>query len=212
MPRRYSLGKREAAVGHTKSAIVTALLRLMRRRAYDGITIKQIAAEADVAEKTVQRHFGSKDAIFVAFAEDAVGRAQQGLVQSANGRSVGLAVQQLVTAVYSLYEVCKDRVAAFVTIAESGSQDVAKARQGVRTFGGSLVSSLVDTWPEAWQYDSERTRQVLTGLLSFAGWRLLREECGLSAEEAVFAVTEGVGRTLMKRVVRGEGADGGAST
>src|SRR3972149_344800 len=111
MPRSYSLGKREPLVSQTRAAIIGALLRLMASTPYDSITIKQVAAEADVAEKTVQRHFGSKHAILVAHLEGVTNAEVRARVwTSTNGREPRSAIEQVVRAVFSAYEEREDEI------------------------------------------------------------------------------------------------------
>ncbi len=210
MPRGYSLGKRQATVERTRTAIVHALRRLLKRVAYDDITIRQIAAEADVSEKTVQRHFGSKDAIFVAWGQWGMDSVRARLEASTNGSDPVSVVRQLMRASYGASEENKDELWAFMS-REPSSAEVAAFRGTIREFGYSLASAVVEAWPEVWRFDRERTKEIINGLTRYLAWKVLREECGLSQEEAVFAVTETVRRALMKREVgEGQGRTGEA--
>src|SRR3972149_3845288 len=66
MPRPYSMAKRADETDRTRRRIEAALIRLLGSRPYNGITIVEIAAEADVAVRTVQRHFRTKDDVLAA--------------------------------------------------------------------------------------------------------------------------------------------------
>ena len=187
-----------------------ALVRLMARAPYASITIKQIADQADVAEKTVQRHFNDKSAIFEAFAAAAFEVARARLTESANGRSARSGLERMLRSVYGTYEVCGERIWEFI-LAERDSANAASFRAGVRAFGDGLTSSLVTAWPDAWRLDEEKTRQRLAGLLRFLTWKVLREEWGLSAEEAVATALEIAEGTLMKGQVEGGAITGGTT-
>src|SRR3989304_2526882 len=63
MPRRYDMGKRAKEIEHTRTRIVSALLRLLARKPYSATTMKDVAREADVSVRTVQRHYSGKDQI-----------------------------------------------------------------------------------------------------------------------------------------------------
>jgi len=197
MPRRYSLGKRETAVVETRKAIVDALLRLMGARDYNSITLKEIAREADVAEKTVQRHFGSKHGIFLAWAESAVEVEGARLLQMSDGHCPHCAAQRLVRGLFGVYEENAARMWAFLG-ASSGSQEIAAFSEEFIRFRRRLARSLVDDWPEVWRLPGERTAQMLLTATSFLLWKALREQSGLTAEEAVSATMEGIDKMLMK--------------
>ncbi|GAA1709912.1 TetR/AcrR family transcriptional regulator [Isoptericola hypogeus] len=72
---------RERRRADTMRAVQRVALDLFERRGYDAVSIAQIAAEAQVAERTVYRHFGTKEMLVVhdeldaAFIGDVVRRA-----------------------------------------------------------------------------------------------------------------------------------------
>lgn len=186
-------------MAQTRAAIMHALVALMGRMPYATITLSQIAEEADVAEKTVQRHFGSKSAIFAAFAGRAFAAARARLMDEADGGESPLAgLERLFRAVYSTYEECGERIWTFIT-AEHGLAGAAVVRTEIRAFGDSLTASLVRAWPDAWRLDDPRTEQVISGLSRFLTWKALRDECGLSAEETVLAARDIAAGMLLKR-------------
>ena len=204
MPRRYTLGKRETAVAQTRRGIANALLRLMAQAPYDSIALKQIAREADVAERTVNRHFASKHAILVAHLEGVTNAEVRARVwKSVNGGDPRSAIEQVVRAVFEAYEGREDEIWPVINT-EASSKEFAEYRASVKQFQDRLASSVVNAWPEAWRFDRERTRQMLSGVLRFLAWDVLRKECGLSLEESVFAITEVVTRLLMKQGAREE--------
>ena len=67
MPRSYRLGRRQASVDRTVSAIVEAGRQLVGQ---DGLTpsVGAVARRAGVSRLTVYSHFGSKDALMAALA------------------------------------------------------------------------------------------------------------------------------------------------
>jgi AcrR family transcriptional regulator len=54
--------KRKSA-GTTRERLIAALLRLLARRSVDGISVRDVAAEAGVNHGLVHRYFGSKEAL-----------------------------------------------------------------------------------------------------------------------------------------------------
>jgi len=204
MPRKYSLGKREARVGETRSGIIDGLLRLMACGPYDSITIGQIAREADVAEKTVHRHFASKDAIFVAWARGSLDAETARLAETVGGGCPRGATQRLVGGLFRVYEENSGPMWDFLTAA-SGSEEIAAHQADFVRFRRRLALSVVDGWPEVWRLGRERTIQLLVTATSFLTWKALREQSELTEEEAVAAVLDGIERTLMNRDVSSGG-------
>ena len=151
MPRRYTLGKRETAVAQTRREIANALLRLMAQAPYDSIALKQIAREADVAERTVNRHFASKHAILVAHLEGVTNAEVRARVwKSVNGGDPRSAIEQVVRAVFEAYEGREDEIWPVINT-EASSKEFAEYRASVKQFQDRLASSVVNAWPEAWR-------------------------------------------------------------
>jgi AcrR family transcriptional regulator len=58
LPRESAIDRR---VARTRTALYDALVRLIRRKPYDDITLADILAEADVGRSTFYQHFSSRD-------------------------------------------------------------------------------------------------------------------------------------------------------
>lgn len=64
---------RERKKARTRAAISAAALRLFAQRGYEAVTIADVAAAAEVGQRTVFRYFGDKDELL--FGEDTAFRA-----------------------------------------------------------------------------------------------------------------------------------------
>src|SRR5262249_19698127 len=76
-----AVGLRERKKARTRSDIATAAARLMTERGFDGVTIEQIAAEAEIAPRTFFRYFGSKEAALLADHPDRIGAMRTALAE-----------------------------------------------------------------------------------------------------------------------------------
>ncbi|WP_405783555.1 TetR/AcrR family transcriptional regulator [Streptomyces sp. NBC_00859] len=76
-------GRRERKKAATRQKIADTALRLFLERGYDGVGIRDVAAEADVAVTTLFSHFASKEALV--FEQD--GDFEQRIRQAVTGRA-----------------------------------------------------------------------------------------------------------------------------
>ncbi|HET7830862.1 MAG TPA: TetR/AcrR family transcriptional regulator [Candidatus Limnocylindrales bacterium] len=69
--RRYRMQARAASTAGTRAAILRAVLELHLQRFHHEITLDVVAERAGVTVQTILRHFGSRDALITAAAEQA---------------------------------------------------------------------------------------------------------------------------------------------
>src|SRR5690349_18035508 len=63
-------GLRERKKRQTRDAIAAAAMQLFKARGYDAVTVAEVAAAADVSEKTVFNYFATKEELVFWNAED----------------------------------------------------------------------------------------------------------------------------------------------
>ncbi|PRC43812.1 TetR family transcriptional regulator, partial [Mycobacterium sp. ITM-2017-0098] len=61
-----ALGLRERKKRRTRATLINAAVGLCDRQGFDGTTVDQIAAVAEVSPRTFSRYFATKDAIALA--------------------------------------------------------------------------------------------------------------------------------------------------
>jgi AcrR family transcriptional regulator len=88
MPGEVSQGLRERKKRATRDAIAATARRLFAQRGFDAVTVAEIAAAADVSEKTVFNHFATKEDLVFAGGEARLARLQADIAQRPPGTSV----------------------------------------------------------------------------------------------------------------------------
>jgi AcrR family transcriptional regulator len=81
-------GLRERKKRATHDAIAATARRLFAQRGFDAVTVAEIAAAADVSEKTVFNHFATKDDLVFAGGEARLAQLQADIAQRPPGTSV----------------------------------------------------------------------------------------------------------------------------
>lgn len=70
-----ALGLRERKKRRTRATLINAAVGLCERQGFDGTTVDQIAAVAEVSPRTFSRYFATKDAIALALIDEVVENA-----------------------------------------------------------------------------------------------------------------------------------------
>jgi AcrR family transcriptional regulator len=76
---RPALGLREIKKRRTRQALIEAAMRLYREKGFDGVTVAEIAREADVATRTFFGYFETKEDVFFGRGDDRLDRLVQAI-------------------------------------------------------------------------------------------------------------------------------------
>ena len=191
------MAKRAEATDHTRRRIEAALIRLLGSRPYNGITIGDIAAEADVAVRTVQRHYQTKDDLLAAcvrFPQEVIVEAWR---TRAAPRSAEEDIRRLVEAMFTLYdEHTTEAWAAYCRSLEVATlRDLWETAVATRT---ARVDELLARWPNAWAVEAAVARRLLLALTSFPAWLGLTDRERFSSTEAAEEVVYILSQRLLR--------------
>jgi AcrR family transcriptional regulator len=170
-PRPYRMRARAEAAAETRRRILRAVLDLHVERFHDQITLEDVALRAGVTVQTVLRHFGSRDRLVTAAAEQATSE----ILAQRNAAPVGDvdgAVENLLdhyeewgrTALRLLAQ--EERVPQLRVLADGGR--AAHYAWVERTFGPFLAET-----------SDPLLRPKLIALTDVFTWKLLRLDLGL---------------------------------
>jgi AcrR family transcriptional regulator len=185
--RPYRMTRRAAATAETRAAILDATFEIGDPRA----PLSAIAARAGISERTVLRHFGSRDGLVAAAIVAGTERVERERFDVPAG-DVGAAVANLV----GHYEEAGDRV--FLLLGEEGADETIDAilvegrkmhRRWVREKLGPLLGE---------RSAGERRLRIaqLVAVCDVYTWKLLRRDSGLSRAATERAIAELIGAVV----------------
>jgi AcrR family transcriptional regulator len=167
----------------TRAAIETALVRLLAIRAYDAVTMAEIAEQADVAVRTVQRHFGSKDEILAAAVRHPAQALSKELSQRLPGQSPYDDLRGLAASLFAIYERYRRETWALYT----RSAEVPELMRVQFVAGAAMVSAveaLLARWSDRRAIDPLLAKRAILALISYPAWRGLAGVGGFGPPEA----------------------------
>ena len=183
------MAKRAQETDRTRVGIELALIRLLASKAYQAISMSDIAGEADVSVRTVQRHFGSKDRILAAALRYPAEAFYSELASQPPGRSPREDIQNLVTALFAVYRRHRVEIwAAYTRFSEAPL--LLRALLVAAQAWMSAVDGLMARWSDRWAIDPQLARRAVVALTSYPTWRGLTGAGGFDSPEAETFVTK----------------------
>jgi AcrR family transcriptional regulator len=142
-----------------------------------------IAEQADVATRTVQRHFGSKEDVLAAAVRYPAPALAEELSQRPRAKSALEDLQSLVASLFAIYSRYRREMWALYT----RSADSPELMQAVLVSGGawlSAVDALLARWSERLAVDPILAKRAIVALSSYPTWRGLAGAGGFGSPEA----------------------------
>ena len=183
--RPYRMAGRAVAAAETGDRILDAAESIFWHRPTDQISLDAVAERAEVAVKTIIRHFGGKDGLFSAAAERGAGRIRRQRESFAHG-DVGGAITTLVDHYDELGDGVlrllaeEDRNRKLRAIADQGRAQHAQWCE--RVFATALAG----------RRGTERRRRLaqLIAVCDVYVWKILRHDRGLSRRDTELALVQ----------------------
>jgi len=134
------MGLRETKKLRTRQEIADKAMGLFVKRGFDHVTVAEVAAAADVSEKTVYNYFPTKEDLFF----DEVPDRERALVEAVRsrrpGESVASALERLQSAACG--RMCSERFAIFARIIEESPALQAKELEVMARFTDALAGAI----------------------------------------------------------------------
>lgn len=190
--RPYRMVARADAALATANRVLDVALELFTARPYEEVSVEEIAQRAEVTKRTVLRHFGSKEALFLAAMEHG-GREEMRARDAAPAGDVAGAVANVVEH-YERWGANRLRLLSQEDRIAVVAQNVEIGRRYHWSWVERTFAPLIDGLTGA-----ARKRRVaaLVALTDVYTWKLLRRDLGLSQSD-----TE---RTLVELINKLEG-------
>ncbi len=181
--------KRAKLTERTRTSIEMALVRLLATRQYGALSMAEIAQEADVSVRTVQRYFRTKDDLLAA----AIRYPAEALSEELSKRSPGLSarndIRTLVNALFAVYS--RHRPEMWAAYTRSSEVPELMQAQRVGTFAWlSAVEAFVARWSDRFAIDPLLAKRAIIALTSYPAWRGLAGAGGFGSPDAEAFVTK----------------------
>jgi AcrR family transcriptional regulator len=170
--RNYSQTKRAEATERSRRAILTAAQELFREGRFE-LPLDEVAKRAGCSERTVLRHFGSKEGLLVAAMAD----AEQGVLDSREARPGDVAGS--IRGLVGHYEEDGDLVLRWLSLADRYPL-LRQVTESGKRLHEDWVEEVFAADLEALSRGERRLREaVLASLTDVQMWALLRRRQGL---------------------------------
>lgn len=180
--RPYHSPLRERQAAETRREILQAAAELIMHGALTDFSMRDVAARAEVSERTVYYHFPNRQAVLDGLTEWVDDQLRERELQA---HPMGIDdLPERMTAIFAAFEEIGAPALAMARLA--AAQDMYSAGHRERTAGfRDRFAEVLDPLPPE---EAERCFAVLRNLVSAATWWSLSDEFGLSGEEAGRAI------------------------
>jgi AcrR family transcriptional regulator len=184
---------RADAVAATRARLVRAGIEAFDGRAYDDVTIAEVARAAGVSHQTLLNHFGSKEGLYLALVERVGSR-----IADMRATAVAGDVDSIVGALMDQYEEYGDGNARVATLNER-IPAVAAMLERARGYHQEWLAQMFADYLPASGAARREALAALHAATDVFTWRLLRRDLGLSRRATAATITRLVTAGLAPR-------------
>ena len=173
----------------TSVLILEAVTSILRRADLAAVTIAEVARVAEVTERTVYRHFKTRDDLLSAYWPWLLERIGGGVINAPRS------LKDFLNSLPGAFEGWdrEDKLVQAVFFSPESRQIRAPAMAQLL---GNLDGLLADYAPETPTAERRRIAASIMSLASVTNWVFLRDVCGFSGKEAADVAIEGIQRIL----------------
>ncbi len=187
--RPYRMDARATAARETADRVLDVAVELFTERAYEDVSLDDVADRAQVSKRTVLRRFRSKEDLFVAAGE----RAGTEMMRRRNEAPVG-DIRAAIANVTEHYERWGDYRLRLLAQADRISLVADDVRAG-RQFHWSWVEKTFEPLLQGSRgFERKRRIAALVVLTDVFTWKLLRRDLGFSRSETEGVLLELIGK------------------
>jgi AcrR family transcriptional regulator len=173
------MDSRAAAAQRTREAILESTEALFAERAFDEVTIGDVAAAAGVSQQTVVNHFGTKERLVLIGMQERVGPR----IEAHRARVTPGDLDSVVDIVVSDYELTGTATLRLLAAAErfeTMAEAAAYGRRFHHWWVGHALAPQLERLPEAAR---DETARLLAVVLDVRTWAQLRHDDGRTEAE-----------------------------
>lgn len=183
------MANRARLIERTRAAIEKALVRLLATKPYDAISMTEIADEANVSVRTVQRHFRTKDDLLAASIRYPAEALSAELSERPPGPSAREDMQTLVAALFATYNRHRPEMwAAYTRSAQV--PELMRAQLIGQAAWLSAIEAFMARWSDRCAIPLLLAKRAIVALTSYPAWRGLAGAGGFGSPEAETFVTK----------------------
>ena len=186
--RPYTMRARATATAATRRRLLEAATGLFAERFWDEVTLEDVAGRAGVSVQTLIRHFGTRDGLLTAAADDL-----RAVIESQRDRAPVGDLEADVRNLVDHYEEWGEPAALRLLAQEERDPVIAAIAQSGRAMHREWVERVFAPLLER-RSGAER-RRLLARLVATCDvyfWKVLRRDMGLSRRETERAILEAV--------------------
>jgi AcrR family transcriptional regulator len=136
------VGLRDRKKEKVRAALIEAALHLFSARGFDGVTVDEIAAAADVSRRTFFRYFATKEAAVLARREEQLEAFREALAAGDAGPPFA-SIRRALLSLADDYTAKREQILAEQRLIRASAQLVARDLEVDRAFEGVMVEHLI---------------------------------------------------------------------